>query len=244
MSLEQMFDAYSLQARLRPALFVMLPFVLSAAVWVPDLYDFAGGLTGTVAACGFLLVLSHIARFLGRRAEQSLLKEWGGWPSTVMLRHRDGTLDANTKDRYHRFLSANVTGLTMPSSLDENSDLESADQAYRSATRWLIEQTRDRDRFDILFHENISYGFRRNLYGLKPLGLLFSIFAAVWSLVLLYPDWEQGEWFSKPLGLAAFTFSCAVIFLWLFIVTRTWVRDAGYAYAWQLLASCDRLNKQ
>ena len=51
----------------------------------------------------------------------------------------------------------------------------------------LREATRDTSRFPLVFAENANYGFRRNLWGLRPIGtgvavvlLLFS-----WTLLLL-----------------------------------------------------------
>jgi hypothetical protein len=47
------------------------------------------------------------------------------------------------------------------------------------------EFTRDTKKFNIMFNENVSYGFRRNLSGLKLPGFLldaFAIFRQRWPL--------------------------------------------------------------
>jgi hypothetical protein len=44
-------------------------------------------------------------------------------------------------------------------------------QGERLSTGRLRENTRDSEAFKFLFNENISYGYYRNLLGLKPIGI-------------------------------------------------------------------------
>ncbi len=46
---------------------------------------------------------------------------------------------------------------------------------YDSATAYLRDTTRDRGRFPLVFQAMYDYGFRRNLWGLKPWGLTFAL---------------------------------------------------------------------
>jgi hypothetical protein len=79
------------------------------------------------------------------------------------------------------FLASRIEGLSMPDRDQESTDPAAADQAYSSASRWLLTQTRDTKKFYILFQENMSYGFRRNLLGLKGLAVAICLGGAVLS---------------------------------------------------------------
>ena len=101
MDLGDLFDTYSLRARLQPALLPLFPLFVTIAVWVPGLYHTGAGLAGLATACGVTVLLAHVARERGRRAEIRLFNEWGGKPTTIWLRHSDGNLDDHTTRRYH-----------------------------------------------------------------------------------------------------------------------------------------------
>ena len=88
------------------------------------------------------------------------------------MTHGDRNIDRLTKVRYHAFLSDRIDGWSAPSQVDEAQDPVTAELVYDSAVRWLREMTRDRKRYGLVFKENVSYGFRRNLYGLILLGSL------------------------------------------------------------------------
>ena len=96
-------DEYELRARLRPALLVSLPLALAAASWYPD-FPGLKIVLGFAVYCGFAALLAQLGRDQGKKKEARLFAEWGGTPTTQLLRHRDGQLDATTKERYHRAL--------------------------------------------------------------------------------------------------------------------------------------------
>jgi hypothetical protein len=60
---------------------------------------------GLAMYVGLFYLLVNVSRGEGKRIQPSLLKKWGGWPSTIVLRHSDTTIDAYTKARYHAALA-------------------------------------------------------------------------------------------------------------------------------------------
>ena len=226
---------YGLQARIQPALLALLPVFFTAVVWVPELYDWAVGLIGLATACGVLVVLSHISRLLGRQVQPKLYANWGGKPTTRWLFHSDGNLDPETKTRYHAFLTQRVRNWVAPSPEEEPRDPKTAEVAYESAVRWLQEQSGNSPRHSLVFKENVSYGFRRNLFGLKPIGLTVAGACAVYNATL-----KAGQQL-PTVGIASLLLSILAVALWLGIVRDGWVRDAADGYARALLAVCDQL---
>ena len=164
-----------------------------------------------------------------------------------MLRHADVRLDKLTKDRYHGFLSDSILGLTLASPEDERENPEWADEGYESANRWLLEQTRNQAWFDLLFTENVNYGFRRNLLGLKPIALGVDTISMLLVIGVAAGSWT-GQFVSTIHSLApewwaslAITMVHAVLFKK--NIQAKWVQAAAETYARQLLAACDTLGR-
>ena len=237
-----LFDTYSRQARLQPALFVLFPLFITIAIWLRPLYDMAASLVGLAVACGAIIFLAHLSRSFGRKVETRLFAEWGGKPTTTWLLHNDCNLDAHTKARYRAFFTNHVPDWTAPSQEDESTDYDAVSAAYDSAVRWLREATRDRSKFDLVFRENVSYGFRRNLYGLKMLGLVVSITCVAGNIGALCYDYFSTFSKIEPAGLVSLVISVVITVGWFVIVRQTWVRDSADSYTRALLAACDQLG--
>lgn len=239
-------DPYERQARLWPALLALLPlFVTVGATYGPRASVLANAMT-MVIACGGLYVLAQISRDRGKVLEEKLFAEWGGKPTTQLLRHRDATIEAATKSRYHAFLSRKL-GSAFPDAIQESHDPKAADDVYQSGVRWLLNHTRDPERFRLLFKENIGYGFRRNALGLKALTLSVA-FACVFFVLVKYGVVTASGWsaesFSKLSDEASVSAVVSLMLagMWIFFVTRGAVRTAAFTYAETLLRACDVLE--
>lgn len=174
------FDRYSLIADVFPSLITSAPLIVLLAAITP--WQRLGWVTrvvgSTIAVIVVLYIMADLARQRGNSVQPELFTQIGGLPSAIMMRHSDSTFDASTKKRLHDFLSTKLN-MRAPTPVDERRDPARADAFYTSGGNWLREHTRDQTKFKILFYENISYGFHRNILGLKPLAL------AVDGLVIL-----------------------------------------------------------
>lgn len=226
------FDRYSLQARLAPALLSLFPAILLIAVQFPQLYETAAGLVGLALACGVLTLASHFARTRGKKVEERLYTKWGGRPTTRFLLNDGDELDDRTRDRYMAHFSNNIPDLR----LGENPSMD-----IDSAVRWLLEKTRDTTTYGLIFKENISYGFRRNCLGMKPIGLLVTLICVVYWSVQIYSQ-NSGFEDVDPTQAIGLGVSSLILVWWLFIVGDNWVREAGNAYAKALLGSIDTMG--
>ena len=237
---------YERKARLYPALLALIPPIGI----VVGVYGFTlqvkSGSIGLLATFGVFYLLASIVRELGKRLENSLFDEWGGKPTTKILRHRDQTIDPITKARYHAFLAKQI-GLIFPSVSDERDDPIAADHSYQSGVRWLLDQTRDVKTFDLLFQENIAYGFRRNSLGLKPIALTIACSSIAWLFVAQRVITKQGfspdALESLPIGSwVALATSVIMLTIWIFFLTKRTVKTAAFTYAEMLLRACDILQ--
>ena len=241
------FDSYSRVARLYPALIVLAPVAWSAIALFPGIVDSVShsAMFAISAAC-LLYFLTSITRSRGKLAEVKLLKRWGGWPTTNLLRHRDPVIDPITKARYHAALADLCGGLSMPTPAEEAADPNRADDIYRSATKKLIEKRRGPE-FGLIHGENASYGFRRNLYGLKPVALVETALAvfftgAAWWLITPQPYTRLSvaqsviNYPHLPLLIGV---DIAYALVWLWAVNAAFVLQSGKEYGEALLRSLD-----
>ena len=239
-------DPYNRKARLQPALLTLLPVLVASVLLVPEIQSSWGAAIGVLVYCGGAMWLTQLGRDRGKALEPKLFKAWGGKPSVAMLRHRDSRISKTTNDRYRAFLERRVPDLKLASREDEARSPADADDGYESATAWLLAQTRNRERFRLIFEENINYGFRRNIWALKPLALVVDalLIAAVLTTVALFSADTAASTFhaiDKPTWAAALL-TLAHMLTFAVIVRRDWVRATADAYAQQLLAACDILE--
>src|SRR5947208_9959356 len=77
-----------------------------------------------------------------------------------------------------------VRDVKLPTSEEEAADPEGADQRYEACVRFLRNATRDRSTFPLVFAENVNYGFRRNLWGMRSAGIACSAVSALGAAYL------------------------------------------------------------
>ncbi|ADB14989.1 conserved hypothetical protein [Pirellula staleyi DSM 6068] len=227
---------YDRSARLKPALLVSLPFALAIVSIFSDISEMHL-LIGIVTYFGLTALIAQLGRDEGKRLEPWLFEHWGGKPTTQILRHRNSYLDINTKARYHRTLSSLLPNLPMPSDTTEKNNPTAADAVYESCAQYLRERTRDKRDFPLVHAENVNYGFRRNLWGMKKAGIVISICSLIATLLVTYLRSESGMPYSLP--ATASLISAWMLVWWLLRIKPSWVRVTAFAYAERLIATCD-----
>lgn len=237
-----MFDNYTLRARYYPVVILFFPVIILGIFYSLQFETYFHFL-GSVGVAGALTYLfSQLGRDAGKQKEAALWQNWGGTPSIQVLRWTNAIIDPHTKKRYHEKLFRVCPVSTIPTLELEQSSPTITDSIYQAWTKYLIAQTRDKQKFPLLIKENTSYGFRRNLWGLRSVGIsitagLIIVNYLYWALkletsnIMLFPD--------------SFLYSTTMLFVmmlfWLLIVNRKWVRLVAFAYGERLLESIDQI---
>jgi uncharacterized membrane protein len=225
-------DAYTMRARVYPALIGMTPVIALAAVLVPW-NQLGWWYAGVAVGVGMLFcAFADLSRRLGKTVERELFPETNGRPFMTLLRHSDPEYDDATKARYRNMLAARL-GEAAPTKADEEGDPKAAAAFYERCGSWLRERTRDPVKYKILKEENMTYGFRRNQYGLKWLVLSLNLAVAIVCGVLM---WRGSH---APLVYIVLGVSVVHAAYFLFLVTWSSVVEASAQYGRQLMLSCE-----
>ena len=246
-------DLYTFRARIQPALVVALPLGFLLFALLPGHHFFVTAFFGLLGAAGGTAVLAQVGRDRGRKKQDELWDRWGGAPTTRLLRHCQMSGDPKLSESLRQQIEE-WWGKPLPTEQEEKADPESADAQYKEVTKNLLEATRDKSRFSLVFTENVNYGFRRNIWGLKPWGLPIAVTLALvaWTLFALTVwgrPWPDPWWnvLVNPDNIAVIRLATAVAnsafaIFWLFWVKPSWIKPVAEVYAQQLMESVRTLR--
>lgn len=232
------FDTYSLKARVFPAIIAGLPTLALLFIIVP--WDHLGISQAVATLMGFILVFAFadMARHRGKNIQVKL-----GSGETPQQWHRNNTeISETSKDLFRTYMAAQLKH-EAPTATEESVNPTEANDFYRAANAWLREKTRDTQKFSMLFGENITYGFRRNLLGLKYIAIACNILVLTFSLGVLY--YPTAYFQALPRLDEKLVIIMAAVFLhtvyMIFAVNKKAVLEASHAYGRQLILSCETL---
>ncbi len=154
--------------------------------------------------------------------------------SARLLSCADTTLSVAQKKRIVDWIARHGPGL--PSAEEEQADPRSAEDRRLAAVAWMLEATRADASTSMLLAENVSYGFWRNMRGLRPIGIAVTLAVmSVSGLLLRVVTADDRFW---P-GVAVVAAATAALAGWIWLVSRRSVEDASLAYAERLFAQID-----
>jgi len=247
--LEKYFNHYIINARFKPALFVLMPIAITTLAWCPEAKQLGGFVLTFLITFGVMTFLSNQVSNIGNQLQDKLFNDWGGAPTTILLRHSDDILDAHTKQRYHKWLQSKLPDLIMPSFDGEASDTINADHKYASATNFLREHARSKAKYPMVYSDNVAYGFARNLLVLRPIGIGVALVCIILNMALLFayfnhyeqsiPTFVESHISMVIFGSIATVASVWLLFFYVFFINSVSVHGRAFRYAKSLLAVCE-----
>jgi len=234
-------DTYNIRARLAPVLLVTIPLGLAGATWIgPEKIEVI--LTGASITLVLSILCAQLGRDAGKRKQQALFARWGGTPTTRTLAYRTTDLNPLTLARYHEQLRSLRPELPLPKNKEaENKDWKTAEMAYNSAVDFLREATREKERFPLIAEENMNYGYRRNLWAMKPTGITSTTIGLLICAAKPVTAYQHGI---DPITIITTAICLLLLILWITRFTPEWVHTAGNEYAKNLLAALDKITNQ
>ncbi|MEU9570908.1 hypothetical protein AB0D62_13610 [Streptomyces massasporeus] len=228
-------DDYERRARLAPGLLVLLPVSVALAVLGLSKAPGVVSVLTALSLAGGPVVLAELVRHQGRKVQEVLWASWGGSPTIQKLQLRQEGQNSLQRETWRKAVSF-VTGIELPSARSERANPTKADEAIDVAVGQIRSLTRDETKFPLVRAENRSYGFHRNLYGIRWTGritaLLVVLGVLAYMLWLTNVEHQPGLTLANTLALLA-TVSCLVI--WCVLPSEVRTQNAAERYAYELL---------
>lgn len=229
-------DAYEYKARLAPITVVSAPFLaLGTALLGAGAWRFA--LAIFVGVSGLHLLFMQFVRDRGYARQPQLFARWGGSPTVKLLRWSETTNPLLVKQR-HRELTR-VTGIPLPAATEEAADPTSADNKYEAAVAVLRDRTRT-EGFDLVSRQNANYGYRRNLFGCRLIGVSVAVGTVITGVCLTFLPQGETAAYGDAWLITASLFASGWIIMWVFAITEDFVRRAADQYANALIEAAGR----
>lgn len=244
---EKLLDPYDVKARLFPGLLVLVPAIALLVLLYGRQSPAVVGLATVLSSCGGPYLLASFVRTWGQHAQDRLFQKWGAQPSTILLRHRDGMLPPQTKLRYHKLVESHLA-VVMPTAEEELRSPGAADAAYVAAGDALRPLTSDRKKYPFVFKELVAYGFNRNAYGVRWVGLTVAL------MTILAATLHAGALLLSPITLdpaalendhiMVIVLGLGMACLWSLHFTGATVRMAGVSYAKKLWEALEKIQRR
>ncbi|HEY6881908.1 MAG TPA: hypothetical protein VI299_27960 [Polyangiales bacterium] len=229
-------DAYTWKARIAPVLIVTAPVAVYSATAVALTVKLAVG--SAVIGAAVLVLLSQLGRDSGKRLEPELFERWGGRPTERLL---SWEIDDPTVVAQRHADVASATHLNLPTAAEELDNPVAARERYSQAIAALREETRNTD-FPLVEAENVNYGFRRNLLGLRSAGVVACLLVMAAS-VITYLVHDDDTNRLAACGVP-FLFALALVVILIAVVRRDWPKTPAIGYAEQLVAAAGTLRRR
>jgi hypothetical protein len=233
-------DQYDRRARLMPALLVILPAALAVVALAPEAVLGWGGGIALIVQAGGSFLLAQFVGDIGKRKEPKLFASFGGRPTERLLSHQHAPNKVILADR-HKRLGKLFPKIKIPTAADEQRDPEGALEIYTACCDKLRGLVRaQKEKFADVHRENIHYGFRRNLWALKPAGIAVTLVALVSVGPEIYGSVSAHQSISLVQPVVA-AIEGLLLFSWIFLITKSWVKRAAVLYSERFMEALDAL---
>lgn len=209
--IDEFLDEYELKARIAPGLIVALPLLVDAIYFAPILSTLPIFAASSICTLAVIYALGYLVRAEGKEFEPTLWKQWGGPPSTKLMRSSDTFFGTELKNAIRSAVMQEFT-VTLPTPAAESKNPTAADKAIADTFERVRTFLRRFDPTGVWQKNNIEYGFCRNLLGGRPLwaGIAISaLMVAVWRTATIHST------FLNPAVLVScLSVACAVYIGW------------------------------
>lgn len=227
-------NSYNLKARVYPVILTLIPIIIIGFIYSIQLQSYYQILVSFGVTTALFFLFSQLGRDKGKSLEKEMWKKWGGIPSTQVFRYSDNTIDKHTKIRYHKKLME-LTGVGENiNEMFETTSPNDADEVYKSWSNYLISKSRDTKKYNLLFQENVNYGFRRNLFGLKTFAIIIIILLMIGCVTYSFIIGNYQLDYSKELIISEIILVLFLIF-WISKIRENWIKSVAFSYAERLI---------
>ncbi|MEU7212691.1 hypothetical protein AB0B06_30240 [Streptomyces sp. NPDC044989] len=232
-------DDYERRARLAPGLLALLSINVALAVLGLSKAPVVVSVITALSLAGGPVALAEVVRHQGRKTQEALWASWGGSPTIQKLRLREERQNTLQREIWRK------TGVALPSLRSENGNPVRADEVLEVAVGQLRNLTRDAEKFPLIRAENRSYGFQRNIYGIRwvarAIACGVSLGVLAYMLWLANIDHQSALTLTNILALAA---SGGCLMMGWLLPSPERLKSAAERYAYELLQAAVVLDAE
>ncbi len=220
-------DAYNIRARLSASVILLAPIAVTFFLCFNKVSTIASSSVFVFVLLAFTNYIPLLQRrFQGRNSRRNYASDF--------LSQNDQTIDSVTKERYYRKL-ATIDESFSP--FNNSTDSQTLKKCCDSAVVYLRVHTRDNH---LVLEENINYGFCKNLYINKPIGIFLCSLLACFLIIYIALHLKSGDNVSLEF-YCAFIFNVILLIFWILGITKKMVNTSAIQYAKTLLSAIDEL---
>ena len=245
MNIKKYFDDFTFNARVKPVLTIILPFIIM--VIYKGIVDYELKESGLLLLVVVIVLTfgAYAIREFGKAYEEKMFKELGAKPTTIILRYSNDIIDTVSKTRYHKYINSNYNDMHLPLTIEEERENPQSDQEYSSAINILrTAANSQRDKFPRVYQELKKYNYWRNMYGCKWYAMGLYSFAALIQIIIMVKNKILFELeFSSPESVILVGMICWCVIFCGLLTKRTVTRNA-FDYAKTLIETIEDLEKK
>ncbi len=224
------FDSYNLRARVSVIIFYIAPFLIDLFFIVGKEFSVTENIIITIITVVICQCLLNISRpkcdFFKRNYVAQLLMPNSNLPNEV-------------RKRYYRKISTFEPEFRAFDTSEEKWNDNVSYELCESIVSWLCEKTRDKKTFHLVYEENINYGYYRNMWNLKILGIILNSIALVMIIInIWFLRLETFRQSDATTMISIFLHLSAIIFL-CFCITKKSIEASAKRYAKALIGTID-----
>jgi hypothetical protein len=217
-------DHYERKARFLPAVLSLLPLLPVATTFGVPLLEWGKLLIAGVGLGAVVAVaLSHVASACGNRLQEKLWPDWPhDSPTNRWLHPDEKSISVQQKQRWYQTIM-NLVQIDIQKAVDagDPDELKATINDAVKALRTRMWKTPEAERVQL---HNVDYGFARNITGLRPVWMTF-------TLINLVGCWYAYIWNTGAIIWALVSTAISLGSLAMVILLPAYVRKRAHYYA-------------
>lgn len=224
-------DTYNLRARLSVGIILLSPILLGLYLQIEAVRNLSTTAVMTLALIAISNIIVVMTRLVGKKASNKIKQR------RVYVRDCFKQMNRYSRERICTNLIA-VTPLfaTLENEPETEQDAVEYDRILDSAIDIIEERTRN---LKIVVDENITYGFCRNMLGVKKWGILLALALYALEFGLIQYDSLQ---YGNPEMVITILINTAYLCMWLFLVNANLVEFSANNYAEAILKAAGSIS--
>lgn len=224
----KLISPYELRARTFPGVLMLAPAAAVSFILLPFLHSATAAGTAALFWLACAYVVGQGMRDRAEPQQKALWSAWGGSPTTQLLRWSNTEISRQEKVQT-RSTVLGIGGFQWPDEAEEAAKPAEADEHYTVLVKAVLSDARRHpDRYERQDRANAHYGFQRNCYYSRSIGVLIASVSAILAGISMFFPGLVADW---KLVAVVDLVCIAVLLFWIFGITAGRLRQSADTFA-------------